>query len=411
MIDIEAKDLSKRFRKYKKKGIFTLKDLFVKGLTRKGHIEKESFWALKDINFSIEKGSSLGIIGSNGSGKSTLLKLILGILKPTSGRIYINGKVYGLIELGAGFHPELTGRENIYINGIILGFNKKEIAKKIDDILEFSGLGDFIDIPIKTYSSGMYLRLGFSIAGNIESDILLIDEILAVGDEEFQHKCLDRINEFKRLNKTIVFVSHDLGSIMKLCDHVIWLEKGVMKDIGDPKKIIDSYLSYVAEIENKGFSSKIKYEFMDGKPVRWGSKEIFITDVKFLDNRNNERYIYDMTDKMIIDIGYHTEDVIENPVFGIAIYRNDGILCFGSNTLLDNCNIEQIHGDGKVSIILKELSLLPGDYLLDIAIHSKDGYPYDYISHNSKRYRFGVRASNKSEGILNIKRDWVISSL
>ena len=202
----------------------------------------ERFEALRGVSFGLEAGKTLGIIGENGSGKSTLLKILAGISRPTAGEVLTQGRISALIELGAGFHPEISGRENIFINGVILGLSRKEIQAKYEEIVRFAELEEFIDNPVKSYSSGMFMRLGFSIAINVNPDILLIDEVLAVGDASFVPKCLDKINEFRRHGKTIIFVSHDLATVERICDEVIWIKKGLVEMRGYPKRVIDAYL-------------------------------------------------------------------------------------------------------------------------------------------------------------------------
>lgn len=231
------------FRKVSKKYLLQQKKTFKEFLPAlfTGKSWAKEFWALKDVSFSLKRGETLGIIGPNGAGKSTILKILAGVTKPTKGKVMVKGKVAPLIELGAGFHPELTGRENIYLNGSILGLRKAEIDKKFKNIVDFAELWDFIETPIKYYSSGMHMRLGFSVAISIEPEILLIDEILAVGDATFQKKCIQKMDEFKKKGVTIVFVSHNLGAIKDFCQRVIWLDKGRIKEEGGPEKVIAVY--------------------------------------------------------------------------------------------------------------------------------------------------------------------------
>ena len=249
---IKLENVSKIFaRRPLKKKYTTLRETLLNFNWLKNRRKMRYVDALKDINLTIEKGESVGIIGMNGSGKSTLLKLMAGIYKPTSGKVYIKGRVASLIGLGVGFHPGFTGRENIFINGIILGLSKKEIKRRFDDIVRFAGLEDYIDEPVRTYSDGMFMRLGFSIATNVDPDILLIDEILAVGDEYFRHKCAEKIAEFRKRGKTMVIVSHDLGAVEIWCDKAVWLNNGVIREIGVPGRVIDYYRKAIAEKEGK----------------------------------------------------------------------------------------------------------------------------------------------------------------
>ena len=241
-------DVTQVYRKYSSRHRFkTFKSALLKGDFFRSLKPDERVTALDGVSFKVPRGTTYGVIGENGSGKSTLLKLVAGIAKPTQGTVTVAGKVSALIELGAGFHPEITGRENVFINGIMLGLNKKEIYDKFDEIVRFAELEDFIDAPVKTYSSGMYMRLGFSIAINVNPEILLIDEVLAVGDAAFVPRCLDRIDDFRRRKKTILFVSHDLSTVEKICDKVVWLKDGKVITMGEPKRVIDTYLSDIAE--------------------------------------------------------------------------------------------------------------------------------------------------------------------
>jgi len=253
MTAVRLEKVSKRFRRYfHSRNPTTLKSVLV-DLIRGRHSSEDAhyLWALKDINLEVPRGTTLGIIGRNGSGKSTLLKILAGIYRPNSGRVEVNGRVSALIELGAGFHPELSGRENIFINGMILGLSRKEIRRKFDEIVAFAEIADFIDAPVRTYSSGMYARLGFSVAVNVDPDILLVDEVLSVGDEAFIHKCKDKMDDFKQRGRTIVLVTHDLVTVDNWCNEAIWLEGGVIKKRGDQKESIAAYRQFVLEMEGK----------------------------------------------------------------------------------------------------------------------------------------------------------------
>src|ERR687890_2528528 len=243
---IELVNVTKIYRRYGGRHFATLKSALLQRSILRDLQPSETFPALTDVSFTVRKGRTLGVIGRNGSGKSTLLKLVAGITKPTTGSVVVGGRISALIELGAGFHPEISGRENVFINGIMLGLTKREIHERFDEIVDFAELREFIDAPVKTYSSGMYMRLGFSVAIHVEPDVLLIDEVLAVGDEGFTRKCLDKIGEFRRRGKTIVLVSHSLGLVEKMCDEVLWLRQAKVADRGDSKRVVDAYLTYVA---------------------------------------------------------------------------------------------------------------------------------------------------------------------
>src|ERR1700681_3414612 len=244
---ITLTNVTKVYRRYSGKQFATLKSALLQRSILRDLAPSETFPALQDVSFSVPKGSTYGVIGRNGSGKSTALKLVAGITRPTTGTVKVNGRISALIELGAGFHPEISGRENVFINGIMLGLTKREIQERFDEIVDFAELREFIDAPVKTYSSGMYMRLGFAVAINVNPDVLLVDEVLAVGDEGFTHKCLDKFAEFKRSNKTILLVTHSLNLIERFCDEALWLDGGRAMSLGDPKRVIGAYLTKVEE--------------------------------------------------------------------------------------------------------------------------------------------------------------------
>src|SRR5499427_7605109 len=248
---IELVNVSKVYRRYSGRQFSTLKSALLQRSLLENLRPNEVFPALTDVSFSVPRGSTYGIVGKNGSGKSTALKLVAGITKPTSGRVRVDGRISALIELGAGFHPEISGRENVFINGIMLGLTKREIQKRFDEIVEFAELKEFIDAPVKTYSSGMYMRLGFAVAINVDPDVLLVDEVLAVGDEGFTHKCLDKFGEFKRRGKTILLVTHSLDLVKRFCDEAIWLDEGQALASGDPKRIVGAYLTDIEQREEQ----------------------------------------------------------------------------------------------------------------------------------------------------------------
>tara|TARA_B100000315_G_C14573531_1_gene586834 strand:+ start:184 stop:1407 length:1224 start_codon:yes stop_codon:yes gene_type:complete len=401
---IRLEEISKKFRNRNLQSQHTtLKSLIL----RKSRFPTNNnfLFALKEINLSIKKGQTIGIIGHNGSGKSTLLKIISKIYRPDSGKMHINGRVSTLIELGAGFHPEFSGRENVFINGIILGLSKKEIKERFDSIVKYANLENFIDAPVRTYSSGMYMRLGFSIAVNINPDILLIDEVLAVGDEAFSRKCNDRIEELQENGKTLMIVSHDLNAIEKWCDEVIWLNNGSVQDIGRPNKIIDLYKNSVAksehDIEEEKAIKSGNVPLEQGR--RWGSKEIEIVSIRLLDSKKKERFSYSTGEKITIEIGYKTHKHVEEPVFGFGIHRTDGICCYGSNTHIENIPLKGLKKDGIVRIEIGHLDLIESLYHLDIAVHDKNDYAYDYLS---RCLSFLISSDIKDSGIFRVKHKW-----
>jgi ABC-type polysaccharide/polyol phosphate transport system ATPase subunit len=364
---------------------------------------REELWALKDVSFAVERGKTLGIIGPNGSGKSTVLKLITRILEPTSGQVVVQGQVSALIELGAGFHPDLTGRENIYLNGSLLGFSRKEMKAKFDSIVEFSELEKFIDVPIKHYSSGMHMRLGFAVAIHVDPDILLIDEILAVGDQAFQNKCLGKIGELKNQGVTILFVSHYLEAVRNLCTSAIWLENGVIQERGTTDRVIDSYLNNVTTITEARLSRERR---IGDNENRWGSGEVEITDVRFLDAQGRERRAFKTGEKMIVRLRYHAHTKVNQPVFGIAIYGSGGVHINGPNTKFSDYVVESVEGSGEIDYIVDMLPLLEGTYELSAAVYDQDGlHAYD---HQHRMYSFIVQRGTVKEryGMIYIPCEW-----
>ncbi|MBI3456854.1 MAG: ABC transporter ATP-binding protein [Candidatus Rokubacteria bacterium] len=404
-IAVGIRGVSKRFRLYRGRQVFTVKDLFVRG-GRGGLFAGEELWALRDVSLEVPRGCMVGIVGSNGSGKSTLLKLVGGILKPTTGAIRVMGRVSALIELGAGFHPEFTGRENVYVNGILLGLSRAEIRERFDEIVAFAGLDAFIDNPVKTYSSGMYMRLGFAIAVTVDPDILLIDEVLAVGDEAFQHQCIGKIQEFKARGKTILLVSHDLGSVERLCDEAVWLHGGRLMARGGTRQTLDRYLHQVASEEADALGAEhreAEAEAAAGTAQRWGSREVEITRVRLTDRSGQERYLYDAGESCTIRLAFRAPRPVEDPVFGIGVFRRDGVCCYGTNTAIDGLGLGKIVGESEVSVEVHRLDLIEGEYLLDVAVHARDGHPYDY---HSRLYAFAVRSRIRDTGVARLAHAW-----
>ena len=347
---------------------------------------REELWALKDACFAVERGKTVGVIGPNGSGKSTILKLVTRILEPTSGRIDVQGRVSALIELGTGFHPDLTARENIYLNGSILGFGRNEMKAKFDKIVAFSELEKFIDVPIKHFSSGMHMRLGFAVAIHVDPDILLIDEILAVGDQAFQNKCLAKIGELRSQGLTILFVSHDLEAVRNLCNSAIWLEDGAIQESGTTDRVIDSYLSNVTAATEARLSREQRIRDSEN---RWGSGEVEITDVKLLDAQGREHRAFKTGEKMVVRLKYHAHIEVRQPVFGVAIHSSDGVHINGPNTRFSDYTVESVKGAGEIDYIVDMLPLLEGTYELSAVVYDQAClHAYD---HQHRTYSFMVQ--------------------
>ncbi len=410
---IEAKALHKFYRRHANRHKFlTLKSALVDGTLFKDLRGQGHFEALKGLDFEVEEGKTLSVIGENGSGKSTLLKLLAGISKPTIGTLVTRGRISALIELGAGFHPEISGRENIFINGIILGLTRRKIQEKFDEIVRFAELEEFIDSPVKSYSSGMYMRLGFSIATHVDPDILLIDEVLAVGDASFVPKCLNKISEFKRQGKTIVFVSHDLSTVERISDEVIWLKEGRIQMRGYPKRVVDAYLEYIGKKDEKKAEVRHQEEteaVEDMEPnieKRWGSREMEISNVRMLDQHGREKYIYEAGEAFDVVFDLSTSEEQKDFAFGLGIFDSSGTCCYGTNTEIERFKSRSFNGKGIVRISVDRIDLVNGTYFLDVAVHKRDGYPFDY---HHFQYTFRVTSTHRDVGIARIPHQWSFS--
>lgn len=373
---IVIKDVQKKFRVFYDKGQSFKEILLFKN---RSHYEERT--VLNGISLTVKKGEAIGLVGHNGCGKSTLLKLMTRILYPDNGSISISGRVSSLIELGAGFHPDMSGRENIYTNAAIFGLTKKEIDKRLNDIISFSELEEFIDNPVRTYSSGMYMRLAFSVAINVDADVLLIDEILAVGDANFQAKCFNRLQEIKASGTTIVIVSHALAQIEQICDRTVWINDGKICAEGAPRDIHPVYLEFMG----KNMRDTESANLIASNNTRWGNQNIKIKEVKVLDEEGNDGKAIATGSKVTFTIDYEMVKKTENVVFGIAIYRVDGIHCYGVNTMIDGLPAITVDSDGSYSITIDKLQLLPGEYILDVSIENTDAVPVDYYK-NARRF-------------------------
>jgi len=433
---VELTHVSKLFRRFARlRQLKTLKGAMVRDLWRrpKMPVATKFIVALKDVSLSVAPGVTAGIVGLNASGKSTLLRVIAGITKPTSGSVAVSGKVSTLLEVGAGFHPEISGRENIYINGAILGLPKRQIRERFDEIVRFAELEEFIDYPVKTYSSGMFMRLGFSIAVNVDPDILLIDEVLAVGDAVFAQKCYEKLYDYKRRGKTIVMVSHDLGAIKRLCEEVAWLHHGALMEYGEAEHVIGKYMQEVTHGELKRYAEqhkmsletmaatkserrtappgeKLPYKAVaPAKPVqpakRWGTREIEITSVVMRNQDGEERYVFGCGETVFIEIAFESRKRIERPVFGIGIFRTDGVWCYGTNTMIDGVRLESVDGKGTIAVRLDSLSLLSASYYLDVAAHAENDHPYDYLN---RLFTFAVRSDRPEMGLFRPEHEWIV---
>jgi ABC-type polysaccharide/polyol phosphate transport system ATPase subunit len=428
---IEVTNVTKIYRKYaRRKQFATLKSALLSGSLIQDLQPDETFPALQGVSFTVPAGRTYGIIGRNGSGKSTALKLVAGIAKPTSGTVQVHGRISALIELGAGFHPEISGRENVFINGIMLGLTKREVTRRFDEIVEFADMKDFIDAPVKTYSSGMYMRLGFAVAIHVDPDVLLVDEVLAVGDEGFTHKCLDKFGEFKRRGKTILLVTHSLSLVERFCDEALWLDAGKVRGSGDPKRVVGAYLTDVEKVEERELTraeARVQEDAAqesagpDGAPDpspagvedmtrrdegRWGSREVEITGVSLVGPDGSPTHIFQSGEPMTIHLRVHAHQPMEDFVFGIGIYTAEGVNCYGTNTHLEELVSGRMSGEGEVTFAIDGLDLVDGTYKLDVAAHRRDGYPYDY---HRLLYTFRVKSRTREVGIYRPRHRWGFS--
>ncbi len=386
--------VSKRFRLYHE-----VNRSLKATIMRRRRVSFEEFWALQNVSLDVPTGETLGLIGENGSGKSTLLKCMARILRPDRGRISVDGKVSALLELGAGFHPELSGRENVFLNASILGLGDKEVRRKFDDIVGFAGLERFIDTPVKNYSSGMYVRLGFSVAINVEPDVLLVDEVLAVGDEQFQRKCREKFTDLKAEGRTVVIVSHAMESVRGLCDRVAWLENGELQDIGPAKQVVDRYVGQVDEAPHAETEA------------RWGTGDMRIERIDLLDAAGVPTHKVSTGDRVTVRLEYSTRQPVARPVFGVVFTRADGLQVAGINTSEEHGLLDQAVGTGRVDLEIDRLPLLAGTYELTPSIF--DSTLMNAIDVRNRAFWFDVVASPSSEsyGVVSLGGRWRVEEL
>jgi ABC-type polysaccharide/polyol phosphate transport system ATPase subunit len=416
---IEVRDVTKTYRRYgRRKQFGTLKSALLRGRVVRDLQPADTFDALKGVSFDVEAGKTFGIVGRNGSGKSTMLKLIAGIGRPTAGSVTVQGRVSALIELGAGFHPEISGRENVYINGMMLGLTKRDIAARFDEIVEFAELRDFIDAPVKTYSSGMYMRLGFAVAIHVDPDVLLVDEVLAVGDESFTHKCLDKFGDLRRRGRTVLLVTHSLDLVTRFCDEALWLDAGVVRAYGDPRRVTDTYLLDVARMEDDALAKH------DGPPPqqpsqpdqpadmfraaegRWGSREVEIVSVEFVDGAGRAAHVFHSGDSVEVRLQVRANQPVDDLVFGVGIFNAEGVCCYGTNTAIDGATSGAMTGVGEARFAIDRLDLVDGTYRIDVAVHRMNGAPYDY---HRLLHTLRVTSNRKEAGVFRPPHRWTFS--
>ncbi len=401
---IHAEGLSKAYQLYDKP-VHRLWDLILPGKRR-----YREFWAVRNVYLDIPHGATVGIIGENGAGKSTLLKLLTGITAPTSGSVHVSGRVASLLELGAGFHPEFSGRENIFLNCSILGMSDAEIDARYDSIVEFSELGDFIERPVKTYSSGMYVRLGFAVASSVDPDILIIDEALSVGDEHFKGKCTNRLNEFAEQGKTTVFVSHDMGAVKSMCQQVVLMDQGEVIEQGSAEEVADEYLKRAHSRGNQRLSTlnRGKNEY-----PRWGTGEIETLDIDLMAEGDEPTHVFKPGQPFRVRIRYRVHEDSADPVFGIGLYRSDGTYVNGSNHHWREDPVAagplEKGDEGEVEMAMPVLPLLSGEYYLTTFLYDHAKPAPTAIDHREHAVTFEViDADHRQHGMLFLPTRWTL---
>ena len=404
-IVINVKDIKKKFRVYSDRGA-TLKDRILFRTRRK----YEDHWVLKGISFQVRKGEAIGLIGENGCGKSTTLKMLTRILYPDAGKITMKGRVSSLIELGAGFHPDLTGRENVYTNAAIFGLKQHEIDSRLDKIIAFSELEEYIDHPVRTYSSGMYMRLAFAVAINVDADILLIDEILAVGDASFQAKCFQKLQE--------IIVSHSLNQIEQICDRSIWIDGGVIRKEGTPRDVHPFYSEFMTrknqkreekktEEAKKAEEAKRAAQPDPDNPNRTGSGEARMAGVRVLNSAGEEAIGFSPDEEITIRIDYTAQKDLSNAVVGIAIYRSDQTYIYGTNSLIDTAEPVHLKEKGTIELHIDRLPVANGSYSVDLALHRPDGLNYDFWKEVCTLH---IADRVQTPGIIYLPHQWKMDS-
>lgn len=389
---IEVEGVGKRFRLRNAAGR-TLKSM-VMDMIHRDKLAERDLWALKDISFSVERGTTLGLIGANGAGKSTLLALLAGTMMPTTGRIQTSGTISSLLELGAGFHPDLTGRENVFLAGAIMGLTREQMIRRFDDIARFADIGQFLDQPVKHYSSGMYVRLGFAVAVEVDPDILLVDEVLAVGDAAFQRKCLRRMAEFREQKKTMLIISHDLATIQSVSDQILFLDHGRVLGHGAPGQVIGQYESFWRE------------QTSTERRREWGTREVMLTGVEFLDDAGRVTTEFSWGQSLCVRLHYEAAKPVGPSVFGFGISDTDGHLVHGNNTQIEQVPIPALTGKGTVTLRLPSLSLASGTYLFSFSVHSAD-HRINY-HRLDQAFAIGVTADKPFEGMCYLPSEWTL---
>jgi len=389
-IALRVDNVTKTFRIHHERAS-SLKQFIATG----GRNRYEDFYALRDVSFEVGEGEAVGIIGHNGSGKSTLLKCMAQILTPNAGKIHVNKKMAALLELGAGFHQELSGRDNVFLNASILGMGRKEIANRFDEIVDFSGLGDFIDTPVKTYSSGMYIRLAFAVAINVDPELLLIDEILAVGDVTFQKKCMEKFVDFRTQGRTLVLVTHDGHTVREFCDRAIWLDHGVVRRDGDPADVVDEYTETMLGAETtEGAESSRRG---DGR-IRITSTELLVGGVPVDRFRSS--------DDVTVRMHYRATEPVPKPVFAVSIASLNGATVTAPSSRDAGDVPDLIEGSGYVDVRFEKIPLIPSRYVLHTEISGWGRqHIYDHVQ-NAQTFDVIAGETNETHGLVTMHPSW-----
>ncbi|MBI5527802.1 MAG: ABC transporter ATP-binding protein [Deltaproteobacteria bacterium] len=393
---VEAKSLSKVYRLYPNP-----RQLLVEYLTFRRRRTHAEFWALKDITFSVPRGGVFGLIGDNGAGKSTLLRVLAGATQPTSGTLVVESPSASLIDLGTGFKPDFTGRDNVRLNCALLGFNARQTEEALQDIVAFSELGKFIDYPLQTYSSGMIMRLGFAVAASVPSRVIFIDEVIAVGDNYFQHKCIDRLSALQRDGRTIVFATHNLHAVKTMCHQVMWLKSGVCEALGPAEDVVARYSDYTRARD--GCAAEEQHA------VTHQSRHVSVLGVRVVGADGREAAEFETGQRVAVEVDFRADAPVVDPAFGVAIHRNDGVYCFGPNTAWDKVLYGEYCGDYRLSITYPALPLLAGSYLVSVGIFDRE-HVVPYVYHD-RMYGFAVRTSRPEYGMVLIEHEWGIRKL
>ena len=390
-VAIRAQGVGKRYRL--RGGTRSLKSAALDLLRGKSGGRRD-FWALQDVNFSVRRGETLGIIGADGAGKGTLLSLLAATRQPTTGEITMNGVVSSLLELGAGFHPDLTGRENVFLAGAIMGLSRDAMRDRFDAIVEFSGIGEFIEQPVKQYSSGMYVRLGFAVAVEVDPDILLIDEVLAVGDSDFQQKCIFKMDEFREKGKTMLIISHDLPTIQRISDNILLLEKGQVMGHGDPAAQVDRYEALSLQKRIKSIARE------------WGTGEVKIASVQLQDDIGKELSTLTHGGALNARIHLHTDECVDDIVVGFSIASEDGVTVFGSNTQIESTALPALSGNAELALRIAPVTLAAGTYLISFSVHSAD-HKRNYHRIDN-RFPITVEGGKPIDGVCYLPTQWTV---